>query len=125
MGDSKTIRFWKDRWITDQPLENLVNDKALINTDALVSNFIANKQWNQQQIHQLSSMLPSNVIEKFNTYNLPQNDIQDRLYWAPSEKGWFSTKSAMDLIQKRNVGTQCDKTWIWEINIMPKVKNFL
>ena len=49
-----------------------------------------------------------------------------KLYWRCSKNGWFSTKSASDLIEEES-NTQpnylCE--WIWKLDTQSKIKNFI
>ena len=80
VGDGSTIKFWEDRWLLDEPLYIVVFDQTLISTSDKVDTFISDKKWNEQRLNQLECILQANIINKIKEYNLPTNDIRDRIY---------------------------------------------
>ena len=86
-----------------------------------VSDFINNKEWDTTK---LKAVLQDEAVEFINNIQIPQNNIPDRLYWAPNKSGWFSTKTAFELITNQT-NPPTDLSWVWKLDTYPKVKNFL
>ena len=123
VGNGENIRFWKDPWILEKPIEQITEISRLTNPDMKVSEVIKDdKTWD---IAKLREYVPSNILEAIKAVPLTYNNFHDRLYWAMNKNGWFTTKSAMDLIIKNKRYTGYDSSWIWKLDTYPKIKNFL
>ena len=123
VGDGKTIRFWKDTWVTEGVLKPTPNNLSMWDEDETVSNYIKDdKSWD---IDKLRHVLKPEEVDEVCKVVLPLNNIIDRLYWRPSKNGWFSTNATMKWIQDKKRSPKIDLDWIWKLNIPPKQKNFL
>ena len=123
LGNGKSINFWIDNWVFQEPLLNFAIRNNAENEQLKVEHFITpEKNWKKNELLQI---VPSNVVDKIIAIPIPRNDIEDRIVWAPSKNGWFSTASALSLITKESLMNPNPNNWIWKLDTYPKVKNFL
>ena len=106
----------------------MVQNANLINTNIKVSHFINNsRNWDTNKIDtELQNIINPNILEKIKETIIPKNELQDKLYWRCSKNGWFSTKSASDMIEDESIlqpNKACE--WIWKLDTQPKIKNFI
>ena len=123
IGDGRTIRFWTDSWTTKGPLLTYAKGQSMINKEATVNEFFnSEKKWDKTKLEQV---LPLEIASEVLEEQIPENDLQDQLYWAPCKNDGLSTSSAIKLIAKEERQVQNPNKWIWKLDTYPKVKNFL
>ena len=119
--------IWWCIWYTQNnktfnPNDNINN----LSIDQLCLHHIINwektKQWKEVELERI---LPNHIVKTILNIYIPQTNMQDRLYWSASENGWFSTSSVVELVQKTNHARPTNNSWIWKINVSPKIKHFL
>ena len=88
VGDEKSIKFWEDNWVINQPLFSLARNKERIDKSISVNSFInSNGEWNRTKIqHEFATHLNQDIINKIIRILIPKNVCDDRLYWSPSKK---------------------------------------
>ena len=74
----------------------------------------------------LAIYLPINIVNQIMKIYIPSTDIEDKLIWSFSSSGEFSTKSAVELTRNNAINLNSTVfTKMWNLNIPPKIKNFL
>ncbi|KAL6214156.1 hypothetical protein ACLB2K_013594 [Fragaria x ananassa] len=93
VGNGRSINFWTFNWVFPFPLSNLLNDsqKASINWNDSVADFMTNKCWNKQKLLQV---LDHSIVNQILGIPIPVCDQEDELIWGPSCNGNFSIKTA-------------------------------
>lgn len=109
--DGQKVRFWWDCWVTKtQPLFcyalTTIPNEIINNT---VADFVdQNGNWNWISFRHL---LPNNIILRISSIFPPRQERgEDQLYWAESERGSFTVKSAYHAISKNTYNME-DRVW--------------
>lgn len=125
IGTGKEVKFWTFNWIFDFPLINLLNDqqKATINWDANVSDFIAGNSWDKEKLLQV---LDWEIVKQIMGIPIPINNQNDRCVWGPAANDKFSIKTATWIQCKFSEKHPQIKliNRMWKLNIPPKIKMF-
>ncbi|EOY25454.1 Uncharacterized protein TCM_026877 [Theobroma cacao] len=89
--------FWHDCWMGETPLISSNHEFSL--SMVQVCDFFMNNSWD---IEKLKTVLQQEVVDEI--AKIPIDAMsKDEAYWAPTPNGEFSTKSAWQLIRKREV----------------------
>ena len=93
LGNDNDIYFWYDNWIENRSLIELLNmeDDIQPNIQTKVSEFIQDKKWNVQKLHQYVN--DHLVVQKIIGIPIPITKISDSYYWGLTSSGLFTTKS--------------------------------
>jgi len=78
IGDGKDISFWRDNWIENRNLLDLlkIEDHDIVDVELKVSDFIEDKQWNG---HKLNLYLRNrDIVQKIIGIPIPISDIKIR-----------------------------------------------
>lgn len=97
IGMGNFISFWKDLWLDDGSLIDLVDgDTDCLDTSMVVSDFIIDGQW----------------------------DVAELNIWLPD---WQGSKSAYALSRGENLSSSIYLSWlkIWKASILPEIRYFL
>jgi len=99
LGNGNEISFWYDNWIENRSLIGLLHmeDEIQLNPQTKVSEFIQDKTWNLQKLHQHVNNI--HVIQKIIGNPIPYTETAKSYYWGITSSGLFTTKSATWLIQ--------------------------
>ncbi|CAL2242056.1 unnamed protein product [Prunus armeniaca] len=95
IGKGDQVKFWKDKWITDEALIHYTGDPQVIELHCPVSSFFEEDWWD---IDKLRSVLGEEIVQKI--INTPVDFIgstPDVQIWKPTANGTFSVKSAYNL----------------------------
>ncbi|EOY17514.1 Uncharacterized protein TCM_042330 [Theobroma cacao] len=96
VGQGKLF-FWHDCWMGETPLTSSNQELSL--SMVQVCDFFMNNSWD---IEKLKTVLQQEVVDEI--AKIPIDAMsKDEAYWAPTPNGEFSTKSAWQLIRKREV----------------------
>lgn len=118
IGDGRRVRLWWDCWVTkNQPLiffaivpvpESIINKVA-----ARFADGNGNWQWDG-----FSHLRPNNILFRIALFQPPmRNKGGDQVYWAKSNKGIITVKSAYNVIsntQNRDEDKSWDIVWLWK-----------
>ena len=128
IGNGDKVSFWFDNWLGNHNLVEMLNMSAanVPSLEAKVSDFILqNRNWNIGKLTQILN--DQAIIKKVQGITIPNHDIEDTFCWGLNGSGNFSTKSATWMAQEPQLvhNTVWKHKWIWQIDTMPKIKNFL
>ncbi|EOY03267.1 Uncharacterized protein TCM_018055 [Theobroma cacao] len=87
--------FWHDCWMGDEPLVNRFPSFSTSTTK--VCYFFDKGKWD---VDKLKMVLPDEIIGEIMKISIDISSV-DVAYWVPTSDGQFSTKSAWELIPKR------------------------
>ncbi|CAL8155261.1 unnamed protein product [Prunus armeniaca] len=96
LGKGDKVKFWRDKWISDVPLMQIVDLAPDLNLNSLVSDFFVNDWWD---VEKLRSVLPEEWVQKVTGCSADfQGLLEDCHIWKPTSNGLFSVKSAYSLL---------------------------
>jgi len=127
VGNGSSINFWTDSWCSEDSLVTMLDldPSSLPEADIKVSAFITpGKQWDTPKLRHL---VPNDIVQHIQSIPLPYTDVGDSFCWGYPSSGDFSTKSATWRAHENIGRNQADWQfkWIWNLDIMPKIKIFL
>ena len=132
MGDGKSIRIWKDKWLTSKPGFQPRTPRGEYDEDGMVHELIGEqtKTWNQIL---LQEMFDTKEAASINSIPLSRIGSPDRLVWHYDKKGVYTIKSGYKLLNKaymevNNQGMRTDqKLWkkIWATSLPRRIQVFL
>ena len=125
IGNGEKIRVWQDSWIKGVPLRELIEGPLTRNEyDLKVTNLKQNQVWNWELI---SFDLPQAIKDKIKAVPFQlYGTREDTIIWKAAKDGDFSTRSAYQLaIPSDNPGALFRGSWIWKMDMLPKIINFL
>ncbi|KAJ4827472.1 hypothetical protein Tsubulata_006816 [Turnera subulata] len=110
IGDGHTVRFWLDKWTPSRPLSQLlsspINESTLLEKVACYADAYGQWEWGR-----FCHLLPVCGLDEIAAIAGPtQNRGSDRLCWASSTKGNFTTKSVYQLLEEEHWPLP-DKSW--------------
>lgn len=125
-GNGRSIKFWKDVWIEDMPLQNLTGLTAdYLDIEATVADYWRpGRGWAWDM---LPTCLPSTTCDKMHMYVLSErNDDKDEISWQHESSGKFTVQSAYRHTHMSILYVQ-DTGWrkIWKLNVPNKIICFL
>ena len=123
----KKIKVWTDSWIRGSSLRELIEGPlTLREVDMRISDFLreSEQDWRWEAI---SFDLPEGIKERIKA--IPRQLVgrkEDSVTWKLSKDGDFTDKSAYGWLNRNQ---QCETSfqgqWIWKIDTLPKIINFL
>ncbi|GLU11404.1 hypothetical protein SLE2022_281540 [Rubroshorea leprosula] len=122
--NGRSISFWNDCWVMDAPLSNLLSgpissqDRQLTVADAFVNGrFQPNKISYpiQEDLVRIISATPTAIT----------SSSTDSFCWKGSSDGSFSSTSAYNLAKGLHHSPKGDWKWIWKIQTLPKIQQFI
>ncbi|KAL8130357.1 LOW QUALITY PROTEIN: hypothetical protein V2J09_019512 [Rumex salicifolius] len=128
LGNGKSIRFWEDAWLTNEPLKLEAHQQI----HGAQENVVVCSYWNEGsgwRWDELTSMLPAGVLLRLAAcapYAGEQNP--DVLSWASTSDGNYSVRSAYDLLSASRKPVEIDSVVfkaIWKLVATERVKCFL
>jgi len=127
VGNGSSINFWTDAWCSEDSLITMLelDPSSLPEADIKVSAFITpDKQWD---LPKLRDYVSTDIVQLIQSIPLPYTDVSDSFCWGYTGSGDFSTKSATWRAHEYIGRNQADWQfkWIWNLDIMPKIKVFL
>ena len=100
-----------------------LNISDIQNLDLTVDQFITeDHSWD---IAALSLVVPPHIVQTIKGIPLPVNDTFDEPCWGFSGNGEFTVKSATWLAHNFNSPAKWEFSWIWKLDIAPKLKLFI
>lgn len=119
------VRFWRDKWLLDKPLSDLISNIPDEHFDKKVSQYIMNENiWNWSI---LENLLPQNILLHLAAFHISESNCEeDEIAWNQTPSGNFSTKSAFDLLVP-TTAQQPDPTFslIWKLKIPHRLQYFI
>ncbi|OVA18981.1 Reverse transcriptase zinc-binding domain [Macleaya cordata] len=117
LGDGKTIKFWKDRWL-DEPIVNRIdpNDAVYYNLNDVTSAFIMDGTWNIPD--QLKTSHPE-INDEISKIIIPIVPSIEDICWESTTNGVLNSKTAYELLRSHGTAT----TWgnkIWHYFLPPR-----
>ena len=127
MGDGTKINVWLDNWCANEPLATLlaIQDISQLDISLKVSHFISSeKEWD---LFKLKELVADAQLQLILATPICSSAIPDSICWGLFETGDFTTKSATWAAHELNPinAPSWEFSWIWHIDIMPKLKMFL
>ncbi|CAN1139014.1 Putative ribonuclease H protein At1g65750, partial [Linum perenne] len=113
VGTGTDIDFWTDIWVNEKPFCVQVNTGITLDlTISKVSDVIeSGGRWNAASLRQV---LPSEIAERvMNIPFDPNRSFRDKVYWANSQNGEYTTKSAYWSLTMNNEGLDFIDSWKW------------
>ena len=127
LGDGKRVKFWWDLWLSEA--ENLQSYAQNPIPDQLINLCVAdfsdnNGNWNW---HLFAHLLPNHIILKIASVKAPCDySGQDQCYWAHSNTGHFTAKSAyLSLHQPNNVADKSVWSLAWKWKGPQSIRTFI
>lgn len=127
-GDGKTIRFWTDRWLLEEPLldfslGSLPEDEKAKTAEKY---WILGSGWDMAR---LSNYLPENITRRL--FYVVLNDfsrMRDELSWKGNPDGQFSVRSAYGLSKPEVEDRSCMERFykrLWGLVVPKRVRVFI
>lgn len=124
VGNGNLTLFWIHPWLQSTPLldtsiQQVPDDVA----NATVAEMWLGDSWDWAL---LSPLLPPEVLTKLQTTRIAMlPEATDHLFWAHTESGTFTTKSAMQVIRQDRKFDECnDWKHIWKIPAQHRTRSF-
>ncbi|XP_043694047.1 uncharacterized protein LOC122644719 [Telopea speciosissima] len=90
--DGATIRFWYDKWIGDQCIEDILQPFQIPrNLTAIVSDFLEGESW---VFPQVTNPALHEVLSNIQDMGIAVSGVADTRFWAHTKSGLFSVQSA-------------------------------
>ena len=131
IGDGQSVRVKEDKWLPKRDSSSIISPLPTILPETRVSSLIeANRrEWKTKVIQEL--FLPSEA-SMIMGIPLSLRITEDRVIWAYTPLGVYSTNSAYKLLTDKNVqgNSNCEpqrRFWkgIWELRVPHKIKHFV
>ena len=131
IGDGQSMRVKEEKWLPKRDSSSIISPFPTILPETRVSSLIeANRrEWKTEVIQEL--FLPSEVLLIIGI-PLSLRNTEDRVIWAYTPSGVYSTSSAYKLLTDRNVqgSSNCEpqkRFWkgLWELQVPHKIKHFV
>uniref|UniRef100_A0A803PT53 RNase H type-1 domain-containing protein n=1 Tax=Cannabis sativa TaxID=3483 RepID=A0A803PT53_CANSA len=115
IGNGKATSIWFDPWVpgdNTQPMPCVEASEGV----SLVSNFIINKQWNEDMVRK---WFARDDAKRILNISLPDSTTNDSWLWLPEPNGEFSVKSACRMLSTQNQDVHSDRKWriLWGASI--------
>lgn len=99
--NGQTVRFWQDRWVHGLGhLSDLAAEIPSDEWDFLVSDYVAEAEWNWTKLKQL---LPADKIASIKP---PCQGAEDFPVWSHSKDGFFTIKTAYQFLYADNINRE-------------------
>ncbi|GKV30099.1 hypothetical protein SLEP1_g38957 [Rubroshorea leprosula] len=122
--NGRSISFWNDCWVMDAPLSNLLSgpissqDRQLTVADAFV-----NRRF---QPNNISYPIEEDLVRIISTTPTAiTSSNTDSFCWKGSSDGSFSSTFAYNLAKGLHLSPKGDWKWIWKIQTLPKIQQFI
>lgn len=126
VGDGRTVRFWLDKWVPNEPslMLKATNPNLMLDTTFLVRDMVTDSgRWNCQF---LVNNVPSSIIEKIMAIPPPMDDDgEDLVGWAGTNNGIFSVRSAYSLLAVEHSKNSSDWLCVWKWKGPYRVQMFM
>lgn len=126
VGNGSQTLFWDHKWVTDQPLNDLVTHPLPMK----LAGATVEEMWepeNGWRWEVFSPFLDADTLKLIQSYELKvDTDMGDLVYWKDGEKGKFSIKSALR-IMRHETDVVDDTCWeaVWRAPVQQRVCAFL
>lgn len=128
LGDGSLIKFWKDKWLLQEPLMEMTTQDIL----AELADLRVRDLWQEGIGWDLTRIVP--FIPSIVRYSLAAvvvdnvTGARDRMAWGPSADGKFTVKSAYSFLQwdpspTTNMESLFNK--VWKLTVPERIKVFL
>ena len=131
IGDGNSVRVKEDKWLPQKGSRSIISPLPNILPEAKVSSLIEadRKEWKTEVIQELFLPNEASVIMGI---PLSLRSTEDRIIWAYTPSGTYSTSSTYKLLKDRNVhgSSNCEPQkcfWkgLWELRVPHKIKHFI
>ena len=131
IGDGNSVRVKEDKWLPQKGSRSIISPLPNILPEAKVSSLIEadRKEWKTEVIQELFMPNEASVIMGI---PLSLRSTEDRIIWAYTPSGTYSTSSAYKLLKDRNVHGSFNREpqkrfWkgLWELRVPHKIKHFI
>ena len=117
--------MWMDNWVNGNSLRSMIEGPLRQEEQNLrISDLWCDQEWKWELF---SFDLPQSIKEKIKAIPIQlHGNGRDTVLWKFSKNGEFTTSSAYRLaIQGEEAVTQFHGQWIWKLDILPRITNFL
>ncbi|CAL8168851.1 unnamed protein product [Prunus armeniaca] len=122
IGDGGTVKFWKDNWVFDAPLNQNDSGVHICDPDSVISSFYRDGWWDMEK---LRAALPDELVQRVISCPVGFNSgLQDAQIWKFSSNGIFSVKSAYNMVFEGSTCSDVAWTFLWKLRIPPKLHIF-
>ena len=125
IGNGSRVRVWLDNWINGDSLRDMIEGPLRHEEYSMtVANLHCDHDWSWESV---SFDLPATIKDKIKVVPIQNfRNRRDTIMWKYSKDGEFSTNLAYQLAnQGETSDTPFQGQWIWKLNILPKIVNFL
>lgn len=132
IGNRKSTRLWKDKWIPRQFLNKVQSPITLLEEDAKVVELIHDPYWKNEVIQEL---FPSKDVSVIKSISFSPYDREDQLVWNYSKASHFTVRSAYYLHKAllkckesgSSQGSGQEHAWkaIWKLKVLNGNKMFI
>jgi hypothetical protein len=113
VGNGKSIRIWKDRWISSPTTYRVQSPPRVLDETATVSSLIDTntKWWNYALLEQIFSREDLQAIQSI---PLSATDQADALIWRGTAKGIFTVRSAYHIQKECEMVNKAESSMCWK-----------
>ena len=125
MGDGSRVKIWANNWIRGESLRELIEGPLNQgDLDLTVADLRHEGIWNWDGF---SFVIPKDIKDKIRAIPFRICDgVGDFIMWKFSKDREFSVKLAYQVArQEENNGISFQGSWIWKLDILPKIIHFL
>ena len=133
VGNGRSIRIWKDKWIPFQPSFLPLTPRGNWNEEGRVCDLIDGdtKHWNWRLLQEMFE--PTKAVG-INALYVNKIECPDELVWHYEKQGHYTVKSGYLMLnaersnytfQRNNVGKEVWSTKIWSSSIPKKTQIFM
>ena len=125
IGDGSRVRVWLDNWIRGESLRDMIEGPLNQgDLNMIVAEFWHDEVWNWEVV---SFVLLEAIKDKIRATPIRSSgERRDTIMWKYSKDREFTAKLAYLLAgQEGNSENLFQGTWVWKLDILPKITNFL
>ena len=125
IGDGSRVRFWSDSWIKGESLRELIEGPLNQGEiDLMVAGLRNEGRWNWEVA---SFVFPEDITDKIKAIPIRSCGVRsDFIILKASKDGEFTFKSTYQLARQKEIpGNVFQSSWIWKLDILPKITHFL
>ena len=125
IGDGSRVRFWSDSWIKGESLRELIEGPLNQGEiDLTVAGLRNEGRWNWEVA---SFVFPEDITDKIKAIPIRSCGVRsDFIMLKASKDGEFTFKSTYQLARQKEIpGNVFQSSWIWKLDILPKITHFL
>ena len=132
IGDGRLTNFWTHKWLDGQQLlDHALSQIPEQHYPLRVCDYwLPGSGWDWPR---LSQLLPSDILRRIASFELPMEAIDDQPIWVGSKSGDFRINSAIQLVQSvvdarlDHLATTTSTTWswVWKLRLPYRVQVFV